>query len=368
LFALTALLAGRRLLLSHVLLLAGFLGLALMANRNVLLFYWLAAPIGALQAAPRLRVLFVRFRRSGPRVAFLVNAAALLTLLCVSGNALARESSVSEPSPFRVPAESVRRLAALPAGDVFTADHYGGYVIWRLYPRFKPYIDTRLVLRTDAEYTEFLALADFPERFEAFQARHQFGYVLLPVAFPERYQRLIAELYASARWKLLFTDGSEVLFGRIEQTRDIAAQDLSADTSTDHILESLRERFGTSRKVYTAARLHLATLQTLLGEGAQAERALAGLEASEAQALRARGRFAVGDLDVAEQLAQAALSRDRADVQSLNLLALIALRRGEPARGAGLLRRALGIAPFDHEASEILAHLEEANDEKASSY
>jgi len=69
---------------------------------------------------------------------------------------------------------------------------------------------------------------------------------------------------------------------------------------------------------------------------------------------------------VAERLARGSLSRDRGDVQSLNLLALIAVRRGESARGASLLRRSLDIAPFDREASEILANLEEANDEKAS--
>src|SRR5207244_2611857 len=65
LFAVTTLLAGRRLLLSHALLLVGFLGLALLANRNVLLFYWMAAPLAAFHAAPRLRVAAARFRAPG---------------------------------------------------------------------------------------------------------------------------------------------------------------------------------------------------------------------------------------------------------------------------------------------------------------
>jgi hypothetical protein len=360
LFAVTTLLAGRRLLLSHLLLLAGFLGLALLANRNVLLLYWMAAPIAALQAAPRLRVAIARFRASGARVALVVNAALLATLLCVSGTALARESTLSEPSPFRAPVESVRRLAQLPPGDVFSADHHGGYLIWQLYPRFKPYIDTRLVLRSEAEYAEYLGLADFPERFAAFQAQHRFSYVILPVAFPERYQRLIAQLYASPDWKLLFTDGSEVLFGRAEKSFDLPGFELGADTTTDRISESLRERFAASPKLHAAARLQLATLQALVGETIQAERVLSGLDVAEAQALRARCRFAAGDLDGAARLSRELLTREREDVRSLNLLALIALEQGELARGAGLLHRALGIAPFDHEATTILAHLEES--------
>ncbi|HVY37623.1 MAG TPA: hypothetical protein VHM31_06800, partial [Polyangia bacterium] len=36
----------------HVLALAAFAGLALMANRNVILFYWLLAPLGAIALAP----------------------------------------------------------------------------------------------------------------------------------------------------------------------------------------------------------------------------------------------------------------------------------------------------------------------------
>ena len=359
LFAATTLLAGRRLLLSHALLLVGFLGLALLANRNVLLFYWMAAPLAALHAAPRLRVAAARFRTSGTKVALAFNLALLTTLLGVSGTALARESTLSEPSPFRAPVESVRRLATLPPGDVFSADHHGGYLIWKLFPRFKPYIDTRLVLRSEAEYAEYLGLADFPERFAAFQATHHFSYVLLPVAFPERYQRLIAELYASPDWKLMFTDGSEVLFGRAEKLPDAVAWDLSADATTDVIAKSLRERFATSPKLYAAARLHLATLQALVAETAQAERTLSGLGSAEAQALRARCLFAAGDLERATRLSRELLARDRDDVQSLDLLALIALRRGELVQGATLLHRALGIAPFDSEATGLLAHLQE---------
>jgi Flp pilus assembly protein TadD len=96
-----------------------------------------------------------------------------------------------------------------------------------------------------------------------------------------------------------------------------------------------------------------------LGQFGQAERALAGIETPAARALAARLRFAAGDLRGAEALAQQRLVSERDDVGSLNLLALIALRRGEAEQGLGLLRRALRVQPFDPEATQLLANLEE---------
>jgi hypothetical protein len=361
LLALSLVVAGRRLRLSHAVLLLGFGGLALMSNRNVLLLYWVGAPISAVYLAPALwRLAVSKFRVPGVRLAVAFNALALTSLLLVSAASAAQESALAEPSPFRVPVASAQRLSALPnGGDVFTADHHGGYVIWRLYPRFRPYIDTRLVLRTGDEFAQYLRLADEPERFDAFQRRHGFSYVILPVMFPERYQRLIAHLYASTDWKLLFTDGAEVLFGRRDLTEGVGEQPLAETAETARLLAALEARFANLPKAHTAARLSLATLHGLLGQFGQAERALAGIETPAARALTARLRFAAGDLNGAESLARLRLRAERDDVGSLNLLALIALRRGEAEQGLGLLRRALRVQPFDPEATQLLANLEE---------
>jgi hypothetical protein len=358
--ALAVLVAGRRFRVSHALVLLGIGALALMSNRNVLLLYWLGAPISAYYLGPAAWRLAARFRANGARVLVGLNAAVLTTLLGVSAVAAAQEGPLSESSPFRVPAGSALRLAAGAApGDIFAADNYGGYLIWRLYPRFRPYIDTRLVLRSADEFAAYLRLADEPERFEAFQAQHHFSYVVLPVRFPDRYQRLIAHLYQSPGWKLLYTDGAEVLFARRDVAPDIAEQPLGRSDDTARVLADLQQRYGTQPKVLAAARLSLATLHGVLGQFPAASRALAGLTTPEARALEARLRFAAGELDVAQRLAQQEWARDHADVRSLNLMALIALRRGQATQGLGLLRRALSVSPFDPEATQLLANLEE---------
>ncbi|HKO48708.1 MAG TPA: hypothetical protein VJV79_13345, partial [Polyangiaceae bacterium] len=349
LFAASALIAGRRFKLSHAFLLLGFAALAALSNRNVLLLYWLGAPIFAINLGPALwHAVALRFQQRGLLVAAAFNAVLVIVLLGTSAVAAAHESPLAEPSPFRVPAGSARLLATLPeGGKVFCADHQGGYLIWRLYPRFRPYIDTRLVLRSADEYATYLRLADEPERFDAFQARHGFAYVVLPVLFPERYQRLIAHLYESAEWKLLYTDGSEVLFGRRELTRELAEQPLAQLGETDRISSELRQRYAGLPKAHAAARISLATLHGALRQFESAQRTLSGLGTPDASALAARLHFAAGDLDVAQQLARQGLTSDRDDVRSLNLMALIALRRGEASQGLVFLRRALIARPFD---------------------
>lgn len=356
------LIAGRRLRFSHALLLLGFAGLAALSNRNVLLFYWLGAPILAIHVGPALRrAVALRLRGPGLKLAAVFNAVIVVALFSTSVVAATRESPLAEPSPFRVPEGSAQRLASLPAGgSVFCADHHGGYLIWQLYPRFRPYIDTRLVLRTADEYATYLRLADEPERFDAFQARHGFAYVVLPVLFPERYQRLIAHLYDSAEWKLLYTDGSEVLFGRRELTRDVAEQRVTEVDDARQVIAELEQRYAGLPKVQAAARLSLSTLLGALGQFSPAQSVLSDLDTPDARSLEARLRFAAGELDAAQQLARRALQADRDDVRSLNLLALIAVRRGEAGEGVGFLRRALRARPFDPEATELLAKLEES--------
>lgn len=358
----SVLVAGRKLRLSHALVLLGLGALAVASNRNVLLLYWLGAPILAANVGRASWQWVARFsRRPGLLLASALNTACVAALLLFVGIAAGGETRMSEPTPFRVPRVSAERLAALPSasGRLFAADHYGGYLIWALYPRFKPYIDTRLVLRTADEYAEYLRLADEPDRFEAFQARHEFDYVVLPVLFPDRYQRLISHLHSQPDWKVLYADGSEVLFGRRALTVDVPEVNLSDPQHVDQTLAAIALEAPQQAKVRAAAQLGLATLYSSVGQHAQARRALRELATPEAQALDARLLFAQGDLDGAQRLAERLLDTENDDVRSLNLLALIAIERGNATQGLGFLRTALERHPFDPEANQLLTQLEE---------
>ena len=87
--------------------------------------------------------------------------------------------------------------------------------------------------------------------------------------------------------------------------------------------------------------------------------ALLDVAEKEAEALRARCRLAQGDAPQAREISLRLLKNDSEDVQSLNLLAILSLERGEPHEALGLLRRALAVDPFDAEAERILSSLED---------
>jgi tetratricopeptide (TPR) repeat protein len=355
LLALSFFAAGRRLVLAHAMLATGLVALALAANRNVLLLYWLATPIAVINIGHAIR----RSRRLPGRMwTSRISFVAIVAPLVLIGFAIARESSFAEAAPFRFPIQSARILSERPGGGtIFAADNYGGYLIWELFPRYKPYIDTRLVLRTPEEFAEYLAVADHPERFDDFQKVHGFNYVLLPTAYPDRYLDLVAYLYASSQWTLLFTDGTETLFARRESAAG-GAWNLGSVDTTRAIVNSIDRRFEDSPRVRSAAHIQFATLDTAVGEYTQAERVLAATSGSAADALRARIKMALGDLPGAASIGERLLQCDANDVATLNLMAIVSLRRGQATDALHFLRRALKADPFDSEAGPLLAKLE----------
>jgi hypothetical protein len=364
-----ALVVARRVCLPHLLVLGGLVVLALAANRNVLLLYWLGTPITIVAVMPALRRAAIAWRRRRALAARVaggatlavraVSWAALAGVLALASTAAAREPTLAEPAPWRAPVESARVIAARgTSGTIFAADQFGGYLIWALYPGFRPYMDTRLVLRSPDEYAEYLAVVDEPARFDAWEVRHPMDYVVLPVAYPARYLALVAHLYASDRWSLLYTDGGEALFAR----RDAAgpAVDLASRATVDGLVADLERRFAGAPALLEAARLQLATLELAVGASDETEHVLASLGTSDADALRARGRLAAGDLDAAARDAEALLARDRDDVRGLDILAVVSARRGDSAGAVSFLRRALAVNPFDAEAQRLLMTWEAA--------
>ena len=347
-------LARPRFHLAHLLAIAAFLAPALLANRNLPLFYWVVAPIAGIALAPGLWLLALRTvagrlptrpRRYGGTA---VLAALLGGELALAGLMQSREPAPGSPTPFHFPVESARRLAGMRAsGPVFAADQHGGYLSFAV-PLLRPYIDTRLVLHTAQEYADYLALFDDPARFDALDARQNFSAVVLTTAYPDRYLGLIWHLAGSPDWRLAYTDGYEVLF--LREGRGLA---LGERATIESILDELAARFGSHTELLEAARLHLARLLVVLGQSRQAEYVLAALDSRPAAQLRARAHFAAGELRAAEALARILLLQDPRDVRSLALLAEIASAENQPERVGEWLRRALAIDPYDPEARSI---------------
>jgi hypothetical protein len=365
LIAASFLVAPRDRIIGRTLTVLAFIALGLSANRNLLLLVWMGIPLAVANAA--LALAQARFLcrwpapagpgRFIPGAAWGAAMAALASLLLV---AIQRETALDEPTPFRVPAESARLIGEAPGrGRIFAADHYGGYLIWALYPRASPYLDTRLVLRTAAEYGEFLDLLDDPQRWDPFARRHVFDYVTLPTDFPDRYLPLTAHLYRATDWRLIYSDGTESLFRH--DPRGPSGLDLGQRATTRQILVEQARRYGLQGDVADAARRQLARLQLALGHPEESLHVLSPLtgEDSPAQVLAARCHLQLGDVSAAEAIAGRLVEDGRELVTGFNLLALAALRRGEVPASLKWLRKALSEDPFDLEARAILDQAEE---------
>jgi tetratricopeptide (TPR) repeat protein len=344
-------LPARRLALERLCLATVFFGLALMANRNVLLFLWVAGPIVAENLAA-----WARVRRLW-RPLVVGASIGLLAIIFVRAREARGEPGIGELAPFRVPEQAVDRFLSdrLPAGPIFCSDRYGGYLSWRLYPNGRPMMDGRLVLRSAEQYAEHLALGEHPENFDAYRRRHGIRTVILPTAYPDGFLPLVAWLYRQPSWRLLYTDGTQTLFVHDEDGEwSGRGLDLTAPQTVSEIRRELETRYGSWPLVHNQARLHLARLLAEIGATGPADELLALLPGTTAAALRARVAYRAGDAERAEQMAKALLARHPDEIESLCLLALLSHERGEQQAALALVKRALEVDPFHPLARQIL--------------
>jgi tetratricopeptide (TPR) repeat protein len=313
-----------------------------MANRNILLLYWLGAPILAVSLQRGLAA--VRLPRA------LVPAAVACVAVAVVAT---RHGRLTEPAPFRVPEVSVAELADLTGGNVFCSVRYGGYIAWRLHPDWSPYIDGRLVLRTREQFAEYLGVLDHPERFDELRARHDFSAAVLPTAFPGRYLPLVAYLIEHPSWSLLYTDGTEISL----VYDPTGGREVSLDARAAEEALVARARTEVER---SAGYRNLLRLLLTLGDTRHAGRLLSRRsDDPDLQGLVARFHYLEGDLDLAQLHAERRLATEEDDIDSLNLLALIAVERGRQKEALGHLRRSLELDPYGPEALELVRRMEE---------
>jgi hypothetical protein len=335
-----------------------FFVLALLANRNILLFLWIAGPI----VAENLAVLLSEGARER-RLSWVRRGVVLVAALGFFALGFARmreargEPPISELAPFRVPEQAVERFLALglPAGPIFCSDRYGGYLAWRLYPKSQPMMDGRLVLRSAQSYAEHLALGDHPENFEDYRRRHGIRTVILPSAYPDRFLPLVVWLYRQPLWRMLYTDGTQTLFA-LDEAGALRGRemDLTSLETVHAILGELKARYGSRPLIYDRARLHLARLLAEIGATGSAGELLAALPGTPAASLRARVAYWSNDRAGAEAMAKTLLASQPNEIESLCLLALLSRERGETQRALGLVQQALDVDPFHPLATQIL--------------
>ncbi len=134
--------------------------------------------------------------------------AMVLALMWTLGGGTLRETSSGFREGF--PLSALEQLSTRPPGPIFHTPDFGGVITWKLWPKFKAFIDDRNQVVSQSLYEEFFTLDKAKPGWREVLEKHQFRYALLR---PDSPLRLLLEMQAG--WKLLFRDENSLLFVRI---------------------------------------------------------------------------------------------------------------------------------------------------------
>jgi len=200
-------LARKRFSLTSIGLVAASAYAALRSMRNVPLFSVLATPILAGQISSLVALEPSKNQTSRPlkwTLAFLATAAAVVTCLLV-GSTLTKQSKLNEQL---YPAGAVQWIIDNhPSGNIYNSYHWGGYLIWRLFPEYPVFIDGRTDLYGDSFMKEYISTYNTGPDWQVHLQANNVRIVLVEPASP-----IAQKLADSPAWSQVYVDGLSVLF------------------------------------------------------------------------------------------------------------------------------------------------------------
>jgi hypothetical protein len=203
-----------RLKARELLLLTAMLYEGLHSVRHIPIFALVAAPILAslIQATCEQHAIYLRPVESSPRSAKLLLNAVLLASFAVFPvlrfRFIFQRQTIEEAREF--PAQAVVFLLQnKPAGPLLNSYNWGGYLIWKLYPQYRVFVDGRTDLYDDGFLDDmasiYFAQGEWQRRFEPWQIQT----VLLPPDAP-----LATILRSRAGWKMVYSDSKAIILTR----------------------------------------------------------------------------------------------------------------------------------------------------------
>ncbi|MGE5645963.1 MAG: hypothetical protein ACM336_09255 [Acidobacteriota bacterium] len=214
---------------AYPILFAGWAHLALLSARNIPIYAIAAAPAIAaclVEAAHMLSGADVpdRLRKMGRRVTELgreigqiesiprvpVATVAGVVLLGVLLHAQPNEKFRPDYDPKKYPARAIETLRGPEfAEGVFTDDEWGDYLIYRLYPRTKVFVDGRSDFYGSKFSLKYLDVMAVKWDWQKTLDRYRIHTVLLAVNSP-----LAGAMKETARWRPVYDDGQAIVFRR----------------------------------------------------------------------------------------------------------------------------------------------------------
>ena len=137
---------------------------------------------------------------------------ATLLTLAMAANGGRAGSTVLMDAHFdskRMPVEAVNFLQKSGGETVLSPDYWGGYLIYRLYPKTRVVVDDRHDLYGEDFFKSYLKMIHVERGWDEFLREHESSFVLLP-----REGALASVLAESSGWKQVYGDEVAVVFVR----------------------------------------------------------------------------------------------------------------------------------------------------------
>jgi|Deesub1362A_J573_1020465.scaffolds.fasta_scaffold01646_3 hypothetical protein len=220
------LLRGIKMGLSHILILIGLFTMSILHQR----FFVFTATVGMIIIGKEIMVLYkntlLRFKslntaslkRGGN---FFILLAILFFMVKISlavNNQIRDFSSDHEIIPEEGAINFIEKNKI--PGRIFNADIFGGYIIWRLYPWKKVFIDTRSIdIASTVEYRNIIGanpvMVGGKPLWERLLDMYDVNFVVLnPLDYYGNISPLVKEIVENDRWILIYTDGNSLIFMR----------------------------------------------------------------------------------------------------------------------------------------------------------
>ena len=176
----------------------------------------------AAEFAPRARALFLRWKNFAARMAgtelglrghLLPLAAVVITfVVCLNGGRLgARPLIDAHFGGKRFPVGAAHFLAAHRIrSQVFTPDYWGGYLIYRLGPNYKVFMDDRHDFYGEPFVRDYLKVKRIEPGWQEVLEKQRVNWVLIPPDWA-----LANALKELTQWRVLYDDHRAILFARV---------------------------------------------------------------------------------------------------------------------------------------------------------
>jgi hypothetical protein len=214
----------------YFLLLAGWLHLGLHARRNIPLYCIVSAPlvgealscwlrqIESLRAAEWVKSLVRRFNETAENIGetdrlprfYLTSALAiaLVTAVLYAPNPPEKFTASHDPKDF--PVKALKVLERDGDDHVFTNDLWGGYMIYKMYPKVKVFIDGRSDFYGTAFELKYLDVLDAKYDWDQNLTRYGAQTALVPANYA-----LASALKGNPRWRVVYDDKVAIIFRRV---------------------------------------------------------------------------------------------------------------------------------------------------------